>query len=472
MGRYKRLLSNTAILGVGTFASKLLVFLLMPFYTAVLSTSEFGVADLISQTANLIIPLASVGICDGLFRFTLDAKDADRKKIFSGAVAVLLAGGVASFFLLQILRCFSSLSGYIWLILAYVLCANLHTACANYIRAQGKTVAFATQGIINTVLTILFNILFLLAFDMGTVGYVLSVVAADLAVTLGLVFGLRLYRDISFASLDRKMLRSMLRFSIPYIPTTIMWMITSVSDRYMVAAWCGVNVNGLYAAAYKLPTLISLASGVFIEAWQFSTVKDALPEERKHFFGTVFRNYMSIMFMGASVLVAGSKLLTRMLLAGSYYSSWQYVPVLTVAMIFSAFSAFFGSVYFLEKKSMMSMLTAMSGAIVNVVLNLVMIPSHGAMGAAVATLISYLATYVIRAVDTRHYLDFPMHHGRVAVNSAVLLLQCIIMIESVRYWKYLQVAILLFMLIFNGRGIVQTLWGLWRKFRGKKSENA
>ena len=65
MGRYKRLLSNTAILGVGTFASKLLVFMLMPLYTAVLSTSEFGVADLISQTANLINPLASVGICDG-----------------------------------------------------------------------------------------------------------------------------------------------------------------------------------------------------------------------------------------------------------------------------------------------------------------------------------------------------------------------------------------------------------------------
>ena len=83
MGRYKRLLSNTAILGAGTFASKVLVFLLMPFYTSILSTSEFGTADILSQTANLLMPLAAVGICDGLFRFVLDADDENKKRILS-----------------------------------------------------------------------------------------------------------------------------------------------------------------------------------------------------------------------------------------------------------------------------------------------------------------------------------------------------------------------------------------------------
>ena len=77
MNKYKRLLSNTAILGMGTFASKVLVFLLMPLYTALLSTEEFGVADLVAQTANLLIPLAAVGICDGLFRFALDTEELD-----------------------------------------------------------------------------------------------------------------------------------------------------------------------------------------------------------------------------------------------------------------------------------------------------------------------------------------------------------------------------------------------------------
>ena len=95
MGKYKRLLSNTVILGTGTFASKVLVFLLMPLYTSILSTSEFGVADILTQTANLLIPLASVGICDGMFRFILDTADTDgteqRKGIFSSGVLVLAA---------------------------------------------------------------------------------------------------------------------------------------------------------------------------------------------------------------------------------------------------------------------------------------------------------------------------------------------------------------------------------------------
>ena len=85
-------MSNTAILAVGTFTSKVLVFLLMPLYTALLSAEEFGIADLVTQTANLIIPLAAVGICDGLFRFALDAggDGRDEKRVFTSALLVIL----------------------------------------------------------------------------------------------------------------------------------------------------------------------------------------------------------------------------------------------------------------------------------------------------------------------------------------------------------------------------------------------
>ena len=160
MGKYKRLLSNTAILGAGTFASKVLVLLLMPFYTSILSTAEFGTADLISQTANLLIPLAAVGICDGIFRFTLDSAE-DKKKILSTGIAILLLGSALMCAFVQLLWFFDTLNDYILLIALYVIAANLHLAFANYIRAEGKNILFAVQGIINTVLTILLNILFL-----------------------------------------------------------------------------------------------------------------------------------------------------------------------------------------------------------------------------------------------------------------------------------------------------------------------
>ncbi len=470
MSKYKRLLSNTAILGAGTFASKVLVFLLMPLYTSVLSSAEFGVADILSQTANLIIPLAAVGICDALFRFVLDTAEEDeteRARVFSSGIFVLLIGGAATLAVVQLLRFFSIFDGYIFLIAAYVICANLHSATANFLRAIGKTTLFAVQGIANTVLTITLNVLFLLVFKWGTLGYVLSVVVSDFVMTVFIFSAARLWKYLSVKKINLQTLKTMLKFSIPYVPTTMMWLITSASDRYIVMAYRGSAENGLYAAAYKLPTLLLLVCGVFIEAWQFSVVKDADEGEKESFFSDVFKNYMGIIFMGASLIIAGAKIFTRLLLADSYYTSWQYVPILVIAMAFSALVSFMGSVYFLEKKSVMSMITAMSGALVNVILNFVLIPQHGAMGAAVATLISYMSVYAIRAYDTRAYVKFNMHTGRVILNTALLFIQSFVMIESMPYWRYIQAAIVVIMLLLNGREIFATVMRISGKFLKK-----
>jgi len=228
MGKRKKLLSNTAILGAGTFTSKVLVFLLMPFYTALLSTEQFGVADILTQTANLIIPLAVLGISDGLFRFALEGNREERANTFNSAMFVFVCGLIPIAALVQLLRIFSIYDGYVWLVFFYICSANLHSICANYIRACDKTKTFAIQGIINTALTIVLNVIFLAVFRMGVLGYVLSVAVSDLLITIGIIVFCRLYKDIKFRKPDKLLLRSMLKFSIPYIPTTMMWMVTTV----------------------------------------------------------------------------------------------------------------------------------------------------------------------------------------------------------------------------------------------------
>lgn len=463
MSRYKRLLSNTAILGAGTFISKVLVFLLMPLYTAILSTEQFGTADILTQTANLIIPLAALGLGDGLFRFALDSDDERKHRVFSTALFTMAICVVPLAVLIQLLRFFDIYDGYIWLILLYVCTANMHLVCANYIRACNKMRAFAVQGIANTLMTILLNILFLVVFDMGVIGYVLSVAVSDLIVAVAVFFICRLYKDVRIRFIDRSLLKNMLKFSIPYIPTTMMWMVTSASDRFIVTAYSGAAENGLYAAAYKLPTVISLGSGVFIEAWQFSSVSDAKPDERAKFFGTVYRNYVGIMFMGASVLIVCSEFLSRILLADSYYASWKYVPVLAIAMIFSAFSAFMGSVYFLEKRSMRSFVTASIGAVANVILNFLLIPNWGAMGATIATAVSYVLAFVIRIADTAKYMRFDLCLPRLILNTFMVIAQTVIMITQVPYWVIFELAIIICMLTYNGREIFGAISAVLKK---------
>ena len=116
------------------------------------------------------------------------------------------------------------------------------------------------------------------------------------------------------------------------------------------------------------------------------------------------------------------------------------------------------------------MLTAMAGAVINVVLNFVLIPSHGAMGAAVATLISYLATYVIRAYDTGHYVKFKQSSFRVVLNFGLLLFQSMVMLTEIRYWKYLTVAVFLVVILVNGKEVVTGMLRLFKIFFAKKKK--
>ena len=129
MNKYKRLISKTAIFAAGTFTSKVLVLLLMPLYTSILSTEQYGISDLLTQTANLLIPLACIGICDGIFRFAIDCSDEDRPKVFSSTLAVILLGSAALVILSPLLSLVTYFNGYVWLICAYVICAN---PTANY----------------------------------------------------------------------------------------------------------------------------------------------------------------------------------------------------------------------------------------------------------------------------------------------------------------------------------------------------
>ena len=277
-GKYKKLCSDTFILALGTFGSKLLVFLLMPLYTALLSPTEYSAAELITGTANLIMPFVCMGLTTGIFRFAAE-RGSDQQVVFSSGMT-LLGVGLGGLLLVGLPFCFVG----VWrleiaLILAYILFANVQAVCAQYVRAIDRTRLFAVQGLLNTVLTVLFNVIFLVAFDMGVTGYVLSVVVGNLITTVFLIFAAKLWQVYRFSAVRRETVSELIRFSLPMVPTTVCWLITDLSDRYFVNAICGAEVNGIYSAAYKIPTVVNLISTIFMQAWQFSAVAQSADEE-------------------------------------------------------------------------------------------------------------------------------------------------------------------------------------------------
>lgn len=448
MNKYKKLLSDTVIYGFGTFSSKLLVFFLTRLYTECLTSSEYGQADLITNIANLLIPLAAAGMCDGIFRFTLD-RDRDKNAVFSTGVIISAVSCGAFLLLSPMLLFFEYFRNYAWVIVLYVICSNFHSVCAQYIRALDKTKLFAFQGILNTVLTILFNLLFLVAlpknsFLNGVYGYVLSIVIADLIVGCFLFVYAKLWKCLNVRYIKADLVRLMLKYSLPLIPTTIFWWITNVSDRYMITFLVndvGEAVTGLYTAAYKIPTLLMLVTGVFAEAWQISAVHEYDNNDRAIFYSSVFSSFQSVIFICASFIVAFSRFFAKILFADSYYTAWEFIPILVLAAVFSSFVNFLSSVYMVKKNSVKSFITSMIGALINITLNLILIPNSiliantliplpglGAQGAALATVISYLTVLCIRLTDVRKLLNFDVHIVKLIVNCLILTFGCISMI--------------------------------------------
>lgn len=469
--KYKTLLSNTLLISMGTFGSKLLVFFMVRFYTEYLTPSDYSTADLITQTANLLFPIISVGITEGVFRFAMDST-ADRKSVFTYGLGAILVGSLLFFGVAPLLNLVNDFSGFVWLIVVYTLACCLHSLCAQYIRAIGKTALFAGQGIVNTLMVIVLNIIFLSKYSMGVTGYVLSVAVADTLCTLFLVVKERLWKNITFSP-NKKVLPALLKYSIPLIPTTVFWWITSVSDRYMVNGFIGSQANGLYTVSYKLPTLLTLVSTIFMQAWQFSAVTESEGDKHEYseFYSKVWRSFQAVMFLAGSAVILVAKPATKLLTAKEFYGAWEYVPLLSVAMVFTAFTSFVGTVYVVTKKSGLSFLTAMLGAGSNLVLNFLLIPSPlGVQGAALATVASYVLVFIVRTVNSQKYIPFKFCTGHIIFNSIIIFIQAAVMILGIKHWVIIQIICFLAMVLINFRFIIGFAEKILSSFLGGKKK--
>lgn len=460
MDKYKKLLSNTLIFAIGTFSSKLLVFFLTRLYTAVLTESEYGAVDLIQQTGNLLLPLVTLGITNAVIRFGLD-RGIKKSHVFTTGLLSIGAGFLFLLVCSPLLGLISFLSGRVYLLCFFVLTSSLRSLCAQFVRAKGAVKLFALDGILSTLTTILFNILYLVVFRLGVFGYIFSLICSDL-LSVAFLFAMSgLHRYIRFRNLDRAVAKSMLMFSIPLIPNTILWWITNVSDRYMISYFCGTAYNGLYVAASKIPSLVMLVSGIFMDAWQISAITEQKARDR--FYSRVVNIYSMLLFVMASGAILLTKVIPLILFDESYYAAWRYIPLPVVSIVFTCLVNFLGSIYMVEKKSVRSLMTATLSAAINIGLNLWWIPLYQVNGAAAATLICYLVVFIVRLVDTRKYIRIKWNYFRLILNTVVLLTQCYCVLFEIPYWILYEVALFVLMLLVNGRGLILGIKGIVRK---------
>ena len=370
---------------------------------------------------------------------------------------VITLGSAGLLLVIALLQGVPAVRAYGFLLASFVIASCCHALCAHFVRARGNTALFAAQGLFNTALFIGLNVLFLAVFHWGIRGYVLSTTVANLITTGLLVFRARLWRYAGLAP-RRGLRRQMLRYCIPLIPTAVFWWIMGVSDRYMVKWFLGSDANGIYAVAYKIPTILTILATVFMDAWQLSAIAESDGDRQAHlrFYGRIWDAFASAVFLCAGGIIALSPLLIRLLAEEAYYSAWQYIPVLTLSMAAAAFSNFMGSVYVVTKQSKASFWTSLVGAGSNIVLNLWLIPQIGLQGAA-ATFLSCLAVFLIRLVNARQLLPFSLSGRKLALGVGILLLQTLFLLFRWPGWLPVQIAGLLALLLLGLPAILATL---------------
>lgn len=448
---YKRLFTNTIIFAIGSFGSKLLVLILVPLYTAALSPEQYGTVDLVAQTANILLPIFTLSIADAALRFGLDAKEpAERQRVYTTCLSVLVCGLLIMALIFPFLSLFDYLDGFTLILYIYVWTAALRQLNSTYTRSLEKVRLFALDGVLTTLTMILFNILFLLKFKWGMEGYLLAIILSDLCSSIFLVTAAKLWRHISPRRLSFDFLKELLRFSAPLVPTTLLWLITSISDRFIITAFHGEAMNGINSIAYKIPTVITTIFTMFSQAWNMSVIQENDETARRDFYTSVFSLNQSFMYVLAAGVLMINRPLTYVWVNAKYHEAMLYSPILTLATVFTCFNVFLGSVYIAEKKTKRSLATSLAAGIINIVLNLAFIPKYGIYGAAGATLAAYGIVFFYRLADTRKLIAFDFSMAKIAVNSLIM---CAMMVLNQlgdgldRWWVYVAL-IGLFLAVF------------------------
>ena len=208
----------------------------------------------------------------------------------------------------------------------------------------------------------------------------------------------------------------MLTYCVPLIPTAVFWWIMGVSDRYLVKWFVESDANGIYAVAYKIPTILTILATVFMDAWQLSAIAESGDRRAQaRFYARVWDAFFSAVCLCAGGIIAFSPLLIRLLAAESYYDAWRYIPILTLSMIAAAFSNFMGSVYVVTKKSTASLWISLAGA-------------------AAATVLGCLLVFLMRTASAGRLLPFRLAGGKLALGALVLLVQTAAMLLRPRGW--------------------------------------
>lgn len=413
------------VFAISNIGTKLILFFLVPLYTKYMSSSQYGTADLITTTTNLFVPLVTLSITESVYRFTIDKSTNDRDVIkcfyymygFSTLITVLTS---------IILAFIPSIKEYAPLFALITLATIANDGYALFVKGRGQNKVFAIDNIVYVATLALSNAILLIYFNLGVAGYLLALVLSKIISLLYLIIFGNSPKFVPVINVDKQLLKKMLRYSIPLLFNSINWWIISSSDKYMLNYFLGSAEVGLYSVATKIPALLNTATTVFTEAWTIASIKEHDEGRGSNFYNSVFELFSVSMAILVCFIMLIARPFIDFYVSEDYYSAVIFLPTLLMSAYYLGYSSFIGVTFSTVMKSGVIMKSSLYAAGINILFNLVLIPKIGGLGAAIATMATYIVISFYRYIKAQKYMPLSISKLRFLGTIIILTIQQII----------------------------------------------
>lgn len=430
----KRTLKHSLIYGLFTILTTFTGFVLLPFYTKYLSPAEYGVFALIGILSTALAFLYDLGMVNALVRWCFEYSDdqLDQRKtvVFTALIFLLITSSIFTILFLVyspkvsiLLFHDTKFSNFIKLMVIATFFNCLAWVPLSLFRVKEKSFTFVFATACKTLGLICLIILFLAVLKRGLGGVYESNLIISIIFT-GPLFLLTFKEyTIKFSMKD---LFGMLKFGVPFIPVLFFSWIIDFSDRYFLGQLSTLSEVGLYSVGYKIGQIVFLVVKTFAIAWIPIMFTVSRKENAAEIFAKILTYYILFIFLFAlSISIFGRGIIT-IFTSSAYHDAYKVVPLISISYFFYGIYVFALSGLLIVKNVYVQPLLLSFSAILNVFLNILLIPKYGMMGAAYATLLSYLSVAAGTYYFSQKY--YPIH---IEVDRILKIVFCGVVIYTV-----------------------------------------
>ena len=402
----KELAKNTAIISFGKMCTQLVSFLLMPMYTSILSTEEYGVVDLVVTYGQLLLPLVTMQMEQTLFRFLIDKRSDEegKRKVVSEVVSL-------TFFIICIFSViYVGLSGLISSDYKFHLLLNLWACVMSAMALQsarglGQNMVYALGSFIAASGQIILTIIFVAVLRMGASGMIFAIVVSQCICAIFVSAKIKLGRYFRVKLVSKKDIKEYLGYSAPLVPNAISWWILNASDRSIILRYLGVGFNGIYSAANKFSGIYTTIYNIFNLSWTESVSLHLKENNSFEEFSKLQSTIMRLCISASLGLISVMPFLFKIFVNEKFDKAYYQIPLLTIGAYFSSMVGLVSAYYIADKKTAIIARTSTMCAAINIIVNLALIKHIGIYAASVSTVVAYLTLYILR------YRDAKKHYG-------------------------------------------------------------